>query len=202
MLCPRCRFHVPPSARSRPQSSGRQSSGSPSCRLVVLSVAGGSVTRIEQHDQIYRLERQGAELVSEATGNRLDFTNERDDLMPRLASLLREWNVLLVGEEGVGRRGLVRALAYRILWMQGDQRKGEAPDERLFPYRRIYATDPTYRSRSRPTTPTSSRRSCGASVNRPSRRKRSSSSRTPTSRPGPGPIPTGRSRTSRASWPA
>ena len=100
------------------------------------------MNRVDAHATIFALERQGPELVDLADKKKLDFTFERPDLLSRLSVLLAEKSVLLVGEEGVGKRSLVRMLAYRILHLRRMEESEKPPvTVPSFPYRLLYSTD-------------------------------------------------------------
>jgi len=98
--------------------------------------------RIREWESLFVLERLGPELVSLAGRGELEFTYERTDLISRLAVLMTDRDVLLVGPEGVGKRSLMRALAFRIHGMLKDEAERAKPTPGLFPYRKIYETTP------------------------------------------------------------
>jgi ATP-dependent Clp protease ATP-binding subunit ClpC len=120
---------------------------------------------MEDREKLYRLERLGPELVEMVATRQMPFTFERTELLARMVALLPSINVLLIGDEGVGKYSLVRSLAYRIHHLKN--RKGEtgeeaswiyelfeddvqhrsskeppSDDQMLFPYNCIFKTDP------------------------------------------------------------
>lgn len=100
------------------------------------------MARIDTFDTIFALDRQGPELVDLADKKKLDFTYERPELLARLSVLLAEKSVLLVGEEGVGKRSLVRMLAHRLLHLRRMEEAEKPPvTAASFPYRLLYSTD-------------------------------------------------------------